>query len=153
MKHILFILKQREEAQQYTEWVLKEALNGRNLHSGGTFQNVLARKLDEIIVPIFVAILSSVDNYSNLEIMGDRYENWINPNTILNIVFSFLCTTFKPPLIYYIFFLSMHIGITYQSKGYGLIFSTIQEFLASVFITRNIFHMTSPLKHENYRVH
>ena len=70
VRQILSVLKQREEVIiQDKEWVLNEALDGRNLQSGGTFQNVLARKLDKEITPIFATILSFVDNYSNLEIM------------------------------------------------------------------------------------
>ena len=66
------MLKERENVQQDKEWVLKEALNGRKLQIGRTFQNVLERRLDEVIVPIFAAILSFTDQYSNLDLMKPR---------------------------------------------------------------------------------
>ena len=67
------MLRERENVQQDKEWVLKEALSDRKLQIGGTFQNVLERRLDEVIVPIFAAILSFTDHYSNLDLMKPRY--------------------------------------------------------------------------------
>ena len=73
VKHIRNVLRERENVQQDKEWVLKEALSDRKLQIGGTFQNVLERRLDEVIVPIFAAILSFMDHYSNLDLMKPRY--------------------------------------------------------------------------------
>ena len=73
VKHIRNVLKERENVHNDKEWVLKEALNGRKLQIGGTFQNVLERRLNEVIVPIFAAILSFIDQYSNLDLMKPRY--------------------------------------------------------------------------------
>ena len=69
------MLKERDTVHQDKEWVLKEALSGRKLQIGGTFQNVLERRLDEVIVPIFAAILSFTDHYSNLDLIKPRYIN------------------------------------------------------------------------------
>lgn len=69
VKHIKNLLEEREKSLLDQEWVLKEALSGKNLQSGGTFQNVLSRKLDEVIIPIFAAVLLVVDQYSNLNIL------------------------------------------------------------------------------------
>ena len=73
VKHIRNVLRERENLQQDKEWVLKEALSDRKLQIGGTFQNVLERRLDEVTVPIFAAILSFTDHYSNLDLMKPRY--------------------------------------------------------------------------------
>ena len=50
------------------------AKNEKRLQSGGTFRNVLSRKLDEVVVPIFAEILAFVDHYSNLDLIsrGDQ---------------------------------------------------------------------------------
>ena len=50
-------------------WVLEEAMNLKKLHTGGTFGNVLARKVDEVIVPIFAYIISAVDQNYNLDLL------------------------------------------------------------------------------------
>ena len=75
VKQIAILLKERDDVINDRQWVLNEALNGRNLQSGGTFQNVLSRRLDEVIIPIFSAILSFVDRYSNLDLLRNRYFN------------------------------------------------------------------------------
>ena len=69
MKRITLLLKERETVSKDVHWVLNEACNGRSLQSGGTFQNVLARKLDEVIVPVFARILASIDCYYNIDII------------------------------------------------------------------------------------
>ena len=69
VKHIKNLLEEREKSLLDQEWVLKEALSGKKLQSGGTFQNVLSRKLDEVIIPIFAAVLLFVDQFSNLNIL------------------------------------------------------------------------------------
>lgn len=77
VKQIKLLLKEREEIYNDTEWVLTEALNGRNLQSGGTFQNVLSRRLDEVVTPIFSALIAFVDQYSNLNLIGPKYACWL----------------------------------------------------------------------------
>ena len=70
VKQILSVLKERDELMNDREWVLKEAMSGKKLQSGGTFRNVLSRKLNEVVVPIFAKILAAIDHYSNLNIVG-----------------------------------------------------------------------------------
>ena len=67
-------MKERDKVQVDKDWVLNEALSGLKLQNGGTFQNVLTRRLDEVITPIFSAILSFVDQYSNLDLINPRYQ-------------------------------------------------------------------------------
>ena len=70
VRHIHSVLQQREEVVgEETEWVIGEAMNGKKLQSGGTFRNVLSRRLDEVIIPIFAEVLVHVDGYSNLDLL------------------------------------------------------------------------------------
>jgi len=55
-------------------WVLNQALSTRKLQNGGTFQNVLARKLDEVLVPIFSEIIALVDRNYNLDCLDPKNE-------------------------------------------------------------------------------
>ena len=79
MKQILGVLKERDDLMNDREWVLKEAMSGKKLQSGGTFRNALSRKLNEVVVPIFASILVAIDHYSNLNIVGHT-----NPNNPLH---------------------------------------------------------------------
>ena len=68
--HIYRLLQEREvinNKPEFSNWVLSEALNSNNLEVGGTFRNVLARKIDEIVVPIFAKIIASIDRNYNLD--------------------------------------------------------------------------------------
>ena len=70
VRHIHAVLKEREEVMgEETGWVLNEAMSRKKLQSGGTFRNVLSRKLDEVIIPIFAEVLVSIDRYSNLDLV------------------------------------------------------------------------------------
>ena len=73
MKQIKHLLKERDELDSNTQWVLNEALDGRRLQSGGTFQNVLSRRLDEVVIPVFASIIAFVDQYSNLAHLHSKY--------------------------------------------------------------------------------
>ncbi len=66
VKQTKHLLKERDELHSDSQWVLNEALDGRRLQSGGTFQNVLSRRLDEVVIPVFAYIIACVDQYSNL---------------------------------------------------------------------------------------
>ncbi len=77
VKQIKILLKERDEIKNDKEWVLNEALNGRHLQSGGTFQNVLTRRLDEVIIPLFAAIIAFIDQYSNLNLVNTKFVNLI----------------------------------------------------------------------------
>ena len=72
VKHIKNLLEEREMINQtFKDWVLNEALSTKKLQSGGTFQNVLTRRLDEVIVPLFADILLFVDHYFNLNLLKE----------------------------------------------------------------------------------
>ena len=72
VKHILSMLKERDNLLKDREWVLNEALSGKKLQSSGTFQNVLSRRLDEVVLPLFSSVLSFIDHYSNLDLIAQR---------------------------------------------------------------------------------
>lgn len=66
--HIHRLLLERENNQpELSEWILSEALDISKLEVGGTFRNVLARKIDEIVIPVLAKIISCVDRYYNLD--------------------------------------------------------------------------------------
>lgn len=69
VRRILLLLEQGENIDRYSDWVIKVACDKRSLQSGGTFQNALARKIDEVLIPFFANILSFVDCYYNLDII------------------------------------------------------------------------------------
>ena len=71
VKHIKNLLEEREKSLMIKEWVLNEALSTEKLQSGGTFQNVLTRRLDDVIVPLFADILLFVDHYFNLNLLKE----------------------------------------------------------------------------------
>lgn len=77
MIRILLLLRERENRSRESstvsdKWVLEEACNRNSLQCDGTFQNVLGRKFDDEIIPLFANILSFIDCYSNLEILTAR---------------------------------------------------------------------------------
>ena len=72
------MLLQRESAEEDAEWVFEQAMNRKNLHSGGTFWNALSRRLDEIITPMFAWILLYVDNYSNLDLLKKDSPSYVS---------------------------------------------------------------------------
>ena len=76
MRHIHQLLTERTQVwEDDKNWVLNEALSARKLQNGGTFQNVLARKLDDVIVPIFSEIIALVDRNYNLNRLNLKEEN------------------------------------------------------------------------------
>ncbi len=109
INHIRRLLEEREAIRaDEIDWVLTEALNPKKLQNGGTFRNILARKLDDVIVPIFAAITALIDHNYNLnwirreeentaaaqfwldmfrdpQIMGFRYEEIAVPGHILGV--------------------------------------------------------------------
>ena len=64
-------------------WVVNEALSARKLQNGGTFQNVLARKIDNVLTPIFSEIITLMDHNYNLNHLvfkekdSPRYQLWL----------------------------------------------------------------------------
>ena len=76
MTHIHQLLKERESIRQDEKnWVLNEALSAKKLQSGGTFRNVIARKLDEVIIPIFAEIIALIDHNYNLDLVDPKIHN------------------------------------------------------------------------------
>ena len=74
VRHIHSVLREREEViKEYDEWVVSEAMSGKRLQNGGPFRNVLSRKLDEVIIPIFAEILVHVDRYCNLDLVTRKH--------------------------------------------------------------------------------
>ena len=78
VSHIRRMLKEREEHYQDTNWVLDEAMDIHNLQTGGTFKNVLTRKLDKVVVPCFSEIIAFLDRNSNLDLLQS-----VHPTTSL----------------------------------------------------------------------
>lgn len=63
-------LQQRERDRiDEKDWVLLEAMSGKRLQNGGTFRNVLARRIDEAIKPYFTEIIAHIDQNCNLDLL------------------------------------------------------------------------------------
>ena len=74
--HIYRLLQEREAYRpDLSEWVLSEALNARRLEVGGTFRNVLGRKIDEVVIPVFAKIIASIDRNYNLDLTNSEAED------------------------------------------------------------------------------
>ena len=69
VSHIHRILREREATSFDPDWVLSEAMNIHNLQTGGTFKNVLSRKLDNVIIPFFAEIIAFIDHNCNLNLL------------------------------------------------------------------------------------
>ena len=63
------MLCERETVYHGDDWVMNEAMDMHHLQTGGTFMNVLTRKLDDIIVPCLAEIIAFVDRRSNLSLL------------------------------------------------------------------------------------
>ena len=50
-------------------------MNAKKLQLGGTFRNVLSRKLDEIVIPIFSEIIAVMDQHYNLNLIDPKKDN------------------------------------------------------------------------------
>ena len=76
VRHIHRLLTERDQVREDEKnWVLNEALSARKLQNGGTFQNVLARKLDDVLVPIFSELIALVDRNYNLNRLDPKEQN------------------------------------------------------------------------------
>ena len=74
--HIYRVLQKRDEIVGFDkDWVLNEALDCRRLQQGGTFLNSLTRRLDEVVIPIFAAVIAFCDQYCNLNLVRGINEN------------------------------------------------------------------------------
>ena len=66
---IYLALKQRESKLNEKNWAVTEARSGRKLQNGGTFRNVLARRIDEVITPYFAKVIAYIDQNFNLDLL------------------------------------------------------------------------------------
>ena len=66
------MLGERESLHKDDNWVLNEAMDMHNLQTGGTFMNVLTRKLDDIIIPCLAEITAFVDRNCNLSLLQPK---------------------------------------------------------------------------------
>ena len=90
--HIFRLLREREaDRLDLTDWILHEALNASKLEVGGTFRNVLARKIDEVVITIFANIIPRIDRGYNLDL--------INPKVPCSTLSQFWLAMFKDPKI------------------------------------------------------
>ncbi len=71
----LALLQREKDRIDEKDWVLNEAMSGRKLQNGGTFRNVLARRIDEVITPYFAEIIAHCDQNSNLDILDPKNMN------------------------------------------------------------------------------
>ena len=94
MRRIHKLLKERDQVRQdERNWILNEALSARKLQNGGTFQNVLARKLDEVLVPILSEIIALLDRNYNL--------NHLNTKEKTSAVYQFWLAMFRNQQLWY----------------------------------------------------
>lgn len=76
VQHVFNVLKQRDEVWEVDkQWVLNEAMDARKLQNGGTFRNVLARKIDDVVVPIFSEIIACIDRNYNLDLINKKNDS------------------------------------------------------------------------------
>jgi hypothetical protein len=133
VKSISKLLKEREKVtvMEKGHWVLNEAMSGRKLQSGGTFQNVLTRRLDEVITPIFAAILSFIDQYSNLNLIKPTIYS-SNSGNKLTLLQRLWIDIFRDDKIcqfdYASFSIGKGIGHNDDPKGRGQVILTKEEF-------------------------
>ncbi len=66
------LLQRERERVDEREWVLHEAMSGRKLQNGGTFRNVLARRIDEVITPYFAETIAHADQNCNLDLLDPK---------------------------------------------------------------------------------
>ena len=75
VRHIHIVLQEHDQLRQdEKDWVSNEAMSQKSLRHGGTFRNVISRRIDEVIVPIFSQIIASIDQNYNLNLIdpGDE---------------------------------------------------------------------------------
>ena len=81
---MLGLLKEKEKDEHEDgNWACNEALSAKKLQHGGTFRNALARKIDEMLIPLFAEIIAFIDFNYNLNLVvlnpedSDVYKLWI----------------------------------------------------------------------------
>ena len=75
VEHITRVLEQHVKVYpKESKWVVNEAMNAKSLHQGGTFRNVLSRKIDKVVIPIFSEIIAAIDQSCNLNLIDPKDE-------------------------------------------------------------------------------
>ncbi len=76
INHISKVLQEQDkDGKGEKKWVIKEAMNPKSLQHGGTFQNALSRKVDQVIIPIFSEIIACIDQNYNLDLIDPKSDN------------------------------------------------------------------------------
>ncbi len=76
VEHITRVLEQHDKVHPTeSKWVVNEAMNAKSLHQGGTFRNVLSRKVDKVVIPIFSEIIAAIDQNCNLNLIDPNDEH------------------------------------------------------------------------------
>ena len=76
VEHITNVLEQHDQVHPAeSKWIVNEAMNAKNLHQGGTFRNVLSRKVDQVVIPIFSEIIAAIDQNCNLNLIDPNDEH------------------------------------------------------------------------------
>ena len=79
IQQIYQVLKQKENLHDSNkEWVIDEAMNPKSLHHRGTFRNVLTKRVDKIVIPIFSEIIARIDRNCNLDLINPKNEDSIS---------------------------------------------------------------------------
>ena len=101
------LLCEREaDRPDLSDWVLREALNTSKLEVGGTFRNVLARKIDEVVIPIFSKIIGCIDCNCNIDLISGSEES------LMTIRCEFWIAVFSDPGVFHLKYSEMVQGNT-----------------------------------------
>lgn len=86
---VRLLIERESIGMEKAHWVLNEAKNAIKLQNGGTFKRVLSRRIDEVIIPIFAEIISTIDRNCNLSLL--------NPSDQSGVLSQFWLAIFKEP--------------------------------------------------------
>ena len=92
-----YIKKKEEHLQIHQDWIIEEARNIRSLQYGGSFIQVVYRKLDAELVSALAAIINVIDQNFNTNLLEsgpppvqqlwlnvfDQFINWTESNAII----------------------------------------------------------------------
>lgn len=113
--HIYNLLCEREaDRPDLSDWVLREALNASKLEVGGTFRNVLARKIDDVVIPIFSKIIGCIDCHCNLNLIS------ASEDAVMTRRCEFWIAIFKDSNIFHLKYSEMVQGNAMLSVGRGI---------------------------------
>ena len=79
VRHINKVLQEHDHVREdRKDWIIEEAKSRKSLQYGGTFRNVLSRKVDEVVVPIFSQIIATIDQNYNLRLIANDEDSPIS---------------------------------------------------------------------------